>query len=100
MIDVLKDLASSVTAVQAFRRDAEGFLDGYPDLSADERQMLLDGDSGKVSAYVTGKVNANTTIVVIILSPEAAGDATDTSRRADHRDFWGHVASRSEVLAA
>ena len=100
MIDVLQELASSVSAVRAFQCDRESYLDSHPDLTQEERALLLEGDSGKVSAHVTGKVNANTTIVVIILAPEASGDRGDTVRKANHQDFWGHVAARSETLAA
>jgi hypothetical protein len=100
MILVLKELASSVSAVRAFQRDPESYLNGYPKLTQDERALLLEGDSGKVSAHVTGKVNAVTTIVVIILAPEAAGDQGDAMRQANHQDFWGHVAVRSDTLAA
>ena len=100
MLGILQDLASSIAAVRAFQRDPEGYLNSYPDLTLEERALLLEGDSGKVSAHVTGKVNANTTIVVIILAPEAAGDRGDTVRQANHHDFWGHVAARSDTLAA
>lgn len=100
MIDVLQDLASSVSAVRAFQRDPEGYLSHYPSLTQAERALLLEGDSGEVSDYVTGKVNANTTIVVIVLAPEASGDRGDAARQASHQDFWGHVAARSNTLAA
>lgn len=102
MIEILKDLATSFSAVRDFRRDPQGYLDRYPDLTADERALLLEGDSGKVSGYVSGKVNADTTVVVIILpgpSLEACDGETGMSR-GHHSNFWNHVSQRSAVLAA
>ncbi|MEQ9258714.1 MAG: hypothetical protein RIG84_06425 [Roseovarius sp.] len=100
MINVLKDLASSLTAVREFRKDPDAFLDRYPTLSAEERSLLLEGDSRKVSGYVSGKVNADTTIVVIVLAPSVSNEMTCASRQSSHRNFWDHVSQRSQVLAA
>lgn len=102
MIEILKNLATSFEAVRDFRKDPQAYLDRYPDLTAQERDLLLEGDSGKVSGYVSGKVNATTTIVVIILpapSLEMRDGAKDPARTS-HSNFWDHVSQRSSELAA
>lgn len=102
MIEILKDLATSFSAVHDFRQDPEAYLDRYPDLTAQERELLLEGDSGKVSGYVSGKVNADTTIVVIILPGPTleACDGESDQARVRHANFWNHVTHRSSSLAA
>lgn len=101
MIEILKDLATSFSAVRDFHRNPHEYLDRYPDLTAQERSLLLEGDSGKVSGYVSGKVNADTTIVVIILGPQLeARDGNNDPARVLHSNFWDHVNRRSSELAA
>ncbi len=104
MIDVLNDLATNLASVRAFRANPEAYLDRFADLTSEERQLMLDGDSGKVSGYLSGKANAETTIVVIILAAPEASRNGDVDARAFHEarhvDFWNHVDQRSDVLAA
>ncbi len=100
MLNVLMDLAENLSSVREFRKDPHAFLDAYPDLTGKEREMLLEGDSRKVGSYVSGKVNAETTIVVILIAPAANNYATTSVSPDGHRNFWDHVSERSNVLAA
>jgi len=100
MLKILKMFAEDLTSVREFQKDPQGFLDRYPELDDTERKILLEGDSRKASAYISGKVNADTTIVVIVLAPSISGEMTRASSQTGHRLFWDHVTQRSSDLAA
>lgn len=101
MLEVLNDLAENFASIRAFRENPEAYMDRFDGLTSQERQLLLEGDSGKVSEHVSGKANIETVIVVIIVAAAQAGDLEGGSfGESRHGDFWSHVNQRSEVLAA
>ena len=100
MLEILKMFAENLTTIREFQKDPHGFLDRYPDLDKTEREILLEGDSRKASAYISGKINADTTIVVIVLAPSISGELTRASSQTGHQRFWDHVSQRSSDLAA